>query len=731
MQTGDLSVFEAVRENVDFMLGKMEEFRVQPPSGLYSYRHGCNMFMYQADHLIMPGESVSPSVMMAYDYQQMATLCRKAGYAQQAERYEKRAASLWSTIVKRLWNADAQCFYNHIDLQGKAHNAHYYNDLVMPQLYSPLEEKYRLASLAYMKHSLMHYSHTTGLPLMRVGDLKPTIFGNDNVMPLQMAETARALFQTGDTALATAFMEAVAFASTIYSESPGSMPEYMDDEGRGSPNWKFSPGTASFLYTYITGLFGLYVDGYGTALHVEPAFPDDWDNAELCLPYGKMTFVREKADTIRLHIGGAAAYETVVVGITVPPCSGAKITVNGVSYPVEMTPLIGHTRLRALVSADVDELDVTVTLRLQELETVDAVETVEGQAVALPLPPAYAQEVVDGRVAPGRYCVYAASQKTCALLEVPVTVKPQAAVLDVTVSAVGDDRCRISLLAELPLEDRLLCEVRNLSAEGAPVLLHQELQGNGGVFGAAVVLNQQSPAAYTALLECVFSHPNTGTCVYSERRSVSWKNPCKKESLAAHKIELGELATDEKIYSPSRWRNAWLPLGLSGVNEDHPQYEQNGYWFSTENSRENGQYRRFCLLCGGLSDPATCELRPGEYRSTVTLPVGRCVRTLDLLYVSEVESRLTGSVVGCLTLHYTDGTTQALPLEAGKQIGAMFHNFAAETDKLGLAHLPFCDLDTASILSVGCDVNRKLESFTLTLDTRDASLALMAATVLW
>ncbi|MBQ8752020.1 MAG: hypothetical protein IJZ13_02835, partial [Clostridia bacterium] len=698
MQTGDMSVFETVRENVDFMLAKMEEFRSQSPSGLESYRRGCYMFMSQADHLMMPGEAASPSIMMAYDYQQFAVLCRKAGYDEQAQRYEQRAASVWEALPQRVWNTAQECFYSHVDIQGQGHNAHYYTDLVFPQLYSPLEARYRLASLAYMKNSLMFPSHTTGLPLMRVGDYKPTIFANDNVMPVQMAEAASALLQTGDTGLGTAFMEAVSFASTIYTDSPCGMPERMNDEGRGEPNFHLGNGIGSFLYTYIVGLFGLFVDNYGKTLHVEPAFPDDWDEAALELPYGGMQFVRESAESIRLTATNTAGYDTLVVALTVPPCSDATVTVGGVSYPVELTAKIGHTGLRVEIPVTGEAMELAVALTPVAVKVPNSVVVTEGEAFAPAMPVLYEDAVMKGLAAPGEYCLYGVAENACTLVEIPVTVRPRAEVLAVDVTGLPNDRCRLTLVAEMPLRQEVRCTVRNLSMEDTPVLMEQTLQGNDGIFAGAVQLSWQTPAAYTALLDCTFTDEKTGEVLYRELRSVKWKGAEEKDHLAVHKVELGELAADEWLFSPSTWRDKDLRLGLAGQRENDPLWAKDGHWFMTEENPSDGKYRRFCLLCGGMSDFATCELVPGNYRPTATFSVGRKVRTLELLYAADMEARLTGSTVGRLILRYADGSEQILPLTVGKELGSIFHNFAKDTDKVPLVGEEIDHNDSASVL---------------------------------
>ena len=731
MQTGDMSVMEMVADNVVFMLDGMEHFRVQSPSGLFSYRLGCNMFMYQADHLGMPGESASASMMMACDYQLFAVLCRKIGRNDLAEQYEKRAQSIWDILPERLWNKERQCFYNHVDLQGKPHNAHYYTDLVFPQLYTSLDRTYKLNSLAYLKESLLFPSHTTKMPLMRVGDFKPTIFANDNVMPTQMAEAARAFMQSGDTMLAAALMESVAFASTIYTDSPGSMPERMNDEGRGEPNFQLGNAIGSFLYTYIAGLFGIRVDNFGNELHIEPAFPDDWDHACLELPYCRLEFSRVNRDEIVLKIKQAENYPALVIGVVVPPCSHAEMYVNGKEYPVCLSPLLGHTRVCAEITGLAEEINVVIHIHEQEIEQPELISGLEGFPIVSDYDIIEDNAVTNGNVVPGEYCLYARSKAACALIEIPVIIKPRNEIMVLEILDLPSGHCRITMMAEFPLQKEMICQIRNLSMENSPVLVRELLQGSKGFYGISSVLRWQTPAAYTALLEVSFYDPATEKCIYQEQRSVQWKNKQEMEHLSLAKVDLGETASDEKIYVDSEWRGYMMPLGITGINQNQPILEKDGHWFFTETSRENSQYRRFCLLCGGLSDKATRDIIPGEYRESATWKIEKHVRTLELLYASEIESRLTGAVVGQILLHYENGYQQSVPLRVGENISTIYHNFAAKTDRVSLVGEGLTGNDSASILSIGCNFNLKLESFSIVVDTRDTSIALMAATVMW
>jgi len=729
MQTGDFSVFEQVYGNVTMMIDKMEEFRIQDSDGLFSYRLGCNMFMYQADHIGMPGASASASLMMAHCYNLFARLCHMQNRTAQAQRYQSKAESLNQAISRRLWDEKRGCFYSHIDLQGQAHKANYYTDLVFPQLYSDLPLAYRYQSLDSLKQRLVFPSKTTGLPLMQVGDFKPTIFSNDNVMPTQIAEVCIALLQTGDIELALGLLESVSLAATVYTDSPGSMPERMSDEGRGEPNYKLGNGIASFIQCYIIGLFGLYRDECGRCLHVEPAFPDDWDSASLHLPYGGFVFTRDTVGTIQLNIS-CPDCETVALGVVLPPCANVILLIDGVESPLTLEPLLGHSRLCArIVTNGRNQIAVTIRPKIVRNMQLEPLTAIEGEPVISGLKPVFSHPALEGNAQPGQYRVPVCSEAATCYLEQAVTVLPRAAIRVLELPARGDHGYAVQLMAELPAERRVQCQVKCFSLEGAPFLLNQVLESTNGIFAAYREVDSVWPCGFTAWLEVTFSRVDTGDVIYTESRSVRLRSPFDARRMQLTSLWREQLALDEEIYVDSGWRSGMKTIGIVGYGSNRRVYDRDGHWFMLTPSSDEKDTLRFLLLSGGRSDPATRDLVPGDYRTEVTLPVGQTVRTLELAYVAETEARLTGSCVGVIELRYDSGNPQIISLQSGRNIGALFHNFASETDKFPL----FGDdlepnNDFGNILSIGCDVNRCLEEVIIRISTRDTYIALLAAT---
>lgn len=261
--------------------------------GLLHWKKGCNCFLYQADHLALPGNAASPSLMMAGVLDGLAVWAERLGEPATADGWRAKAVLVRENLVKKLWDEQDGAFYSHLDNQGIAHRARFYTDLVFPTLYSGLPERYGRSSLEYLDRRLRVNVPApqpgAALALMRVGELKPNIFGNDNCMPAQMAEAARAYAALGRGADAYALLHGVALGSTLFTESPGSFPERLGHDGKGEPNYMFGNPIGSYLSGVVEGLFGLRLIEGGRTLQAAPALPADWPEAATELPYCHMT----------------------------------------------------------------------------------------------------------------------------------------------------------------------------------------------------------------------------------------------------------------------------------------------------------------------------------------------------------------------------------------------------------------------------------------------------------
>jgi hypothetical protein len=291
--TGDKELILGIWEPCKSSIYSLLDARDGSRSGLLDWHLGCNGFLYQADHLAMPGDAASPSIMMSGILEQLSVIAFELGKEEDGTNWKRLSEEMRGKLVSRLWNEAEGFFYNHIDYQDIQHRALFYTDMVFPTLYSSLAEEIKFRSLENLRNRLV-YETEDGRLMMRAGELKPTIFGNDTVLPAQMCEAARALLQTGDVETGYPLLESVAMAGTIYTEAPGNFPERMDDDGKGEANYIFGNPIGSFIYSVISGLFGIKITDSGNTLECSPAIPSEWEHADLQLPYGALSYKKNK-----------------------------------------------------------------------------------------------------------------------------------------------------------------------------------------------------------------------------------------------------------------------------------------------------------------------------------------------------------------------------------------------------------------------------------------------------
>ena len=362
---GDYSVLEQVFENIHRNCLDMIELCDPDNDGLYSWHKHCNAFLYQADHFAVPGAGISPSVMIAWGFEKLGVMLEHIGRKTEAAFYTEKSKVAWNAMLC-LWDEEGGYYLSAIDLNNNRCKAHYYTDLVFPALYSDLPVSGKIASLLHLKNSLIVTSETTGLPLMRVGDLKPDLFGNNNIMPVQICEAAIAYFVIGMPETGYGLLQSCALAYSVYTESPGSAPERLNIYGKGEANYMFGNPAAALPYAVIRGLFGISITNNGKTLVFSPAWLAG-KRMNINLPYGKFS-VHEDRYTISLP--GGYNFENLAFSLIVPPFISLNLSSNGQNLDFSQTPLGNRIRISALAAIE-QEMILTINGVLADLLEVE------------------------------------------------------------------------------------------------------------------------------------------------------------------------------------------------------------------------------------------------------------------------------------------------------------------------------------------------------------------------
>uniref|UniRef100_UPI003217BD70 GH116 family glycosyl hydrolase n=1 Tax=uncultured Draconibacterium sp. TaxID=1573823 RepID=UPI003217BD70 len=274
--TGDDETLEKVWEGTQRNFKRMLEVRDPDGNGLLNWQFGCNAFLYQSDHLQLLGDAASPSLMLCGLFEMMADMAEEQNDSGNASFYKNRVEHLRSLILRKLWLSDEGRFSATVTQDGKAQKASYYTDYAFPQLYSGLPAEYNWLALQACDSQIWIGDH-----LMRMGNYKPDLFGNNAVGGTQMCEAAEAYFSAGLTEKGWALLHGTALGSTIYTDSPGSFPENLSTTGWGLNSFGFGNSAGSYIRSVISGLFGIERRSVDGPLFWRPAIPREWRRARL------------------------------------------------------------------------------------------------------------------------------------------------------------------------------------------------------------------------------------------------------------------------------------------------------------------------------------------------------------------------------------------------------------------------------------------------------------------
>jgi hypothetical protein len=137
--------------------------------------------------------------------------------------------------------------------------------------------------------------------------------------------------------------------------------------------------------------------------------------------------------------------------------------------------------------------------------------------------------------------------------------------------------------------------------------------------------------------------------------------------------------------------------------------------------------KRFMIVQAGKSDSYTQLPHPVPFPEKITVPVMEKGYMLSLFYHSEVKYRHTYEKMGSITLNYTDGTEQLIPLVVTRNMKAVYKHSASETIPVIPCRVPREGM-TLNILRIGLE-NKTLDSFTVHLPIVDAQFGLVAANI--
>lgn len=579
--TGDGQLMKAIWPALSNSIHKLWLLRDPDKNGLLNWHMGANAFLYQADHLGMPGDAASPSLFMAGMLREMAVIAAEMGYSDSASEWRSLSDTMYLNLEKILWNSPTGTYYSHKDLQQIIHRPHYYSDFVFPALYANFNSVKSWQCLQALYNTLWVENYTGDKSLIRVGDLKPSLFGNDNVMPVQMAEAARAYFKLGEFGKGIKLLSSVALAGTIFTEAPGNFPERMNNEGKGELNYLFGNPIASFIEATISGLFGVELTDKSNAVKWNPSFPETWNEASLRLPHVRINFKKKSGN-----------------GITAVSYKMAHNKERQLEFSLLLSP--GHIRS---VSCNGKQMKYELRAGIGKME------------ILLSAGKAMSHEV---RI------VYEAKE-----------VKVERMVYN---------------------NDKFLCEL-NTAIDS--------------------LYDPQNVFERSALSNTIIDGTINGNCIGHHSFFVKVKglpvvypisvdlHPVKK--ITEEKVDISGIGTNSTVIDISPYRNTDTVYAFTEWRNSNLVFDE-AYYVSIDSNTKRvfaeygltGPILKMAMINNGISHQYTRETVKTRFEPTLTVPVNKKGDFLSLLFINEMETRLTGATVGRIILIYTDGSSRTI-----------------------------------------------------------------------
>lgn len=740
----------------DVMRGVKRIMAQKDPDGdkLLYWNFGCNIFLYQADLLGMPGKSASPSIMTFGMLEKLYDYAKMLGKEDDSRWLRKTSSEIKSAVMAELWNSAEGCFYNHIDLQNIKHLSHYYTDHIFSTLYSSIDTFNNWQSLNYLRKTLIENDPNGQPSLMRVGTLKGRLFGNDNIMPAQMAEAARAFYKIGDKNQATSFLESVARAGTIYTEGPGNFPERMNDLGKGEANYLFGNPIGSYIHSVVNGLFGLEITDLGNTFQWQPGFPDYWDHADLNLSYVKVSYnlIKKESENHAFYKAEYPTKRALQFSVFLPPCKVLKAICNGKEINFEIHPALNRIELRLKDEPSLShKLELiyakSATTELKEMPvTIGSSHIIHfNQIIAEVLDPQsllngtnIAKNVLKINVGNkiGKYEFFVKLKNPDYYVPITLNIIPEFEILCDT--AVYDISSKSLIIDATVLSN--ISGVNKYAMEFSVSNLHQTLIVDSKRSQSIKLIFQNFPLPYKSTEYIKFQIGDGKNKIYEINKGIVYKGIDKatiqtvyrKRMDLTHSIDISPYFNTHSYLNMFPWGRDELPFNIIiAKNGDTINTHYGNFLYKTFTNRA-------ALIELGRSDSYNRETVTTQYSAKVDIPVGAFTSEIDLLYFNEVESRNTGTEVGKITLFYENNDTAVLPLVVGKNIDFVrsyiakdaFPVFVSENgDKIvsysSTKYYNTCCSKHLNFLPIECDKDKFLKSIQISIQAADAQFGLI------
>ncbi|MEN8249300.1 MAG: GH116 family glycosyl hydrolase [Bacteroidota bacterium] len=741
--TGDVDLIKEVWPGVIKAFELLEKNRDPDNNKLLNWHFGSNAFLYQSDMLQLTGDAASPSLIYSGSMELASELATVVGDKKHADEFKKSSQQSLAAANDNLWSTADGCYYSHVDLQNIKHNSHYYTDMVYPALYTSASDLKKWQSLEFLKNTLFLDAEiakpNTQLQLMKVGNLKSPLFGNDNVMPAQMTEAARAFFAMGQNKTGFDLLESVALSSTIFTEAPGNFPERLSFDGKGEANYNFGNPIGSYLYSVVRGLFGLSLSNEGNTLEWMPAFPAEWEHAEIALPYASVNY--KKSGNKLIFTAEYPKAKELNYTVFIDPGTIKSVELNG--KPVEYIVSEGIGRMHLKLSAPAElRHQITISYEPKSIE-IKGPEIVYqhteqkwelNHVIEKVLDPQnmlrnvktgekdFTAEIGETKSFISKHQVFIKLKDIPVVYPLELEVLPEYSIACDTAWYQAEEKqvnLEVSYLAPTLLSKSTL-RVYTMGNQAEIDLLPsgEENQSLNLSFPGIEILPE---GCYRAVFQVIQNElvvfEDTSNIVLSGMDSTTHKAMTTLRDQNTDQIDISQHLNTNKIHGDTRWRQ------YAVIEIKKNLFSKDTSWLSTPlgNFNISPDSKFIAMAQLGKSEHFSCETLSVPYSNSLTVDVQKKSQMISLLFVNESQCRNTWAEVGSITLNYEDGQKTVVPLVMGENVESFDLSFASNTYSIPYEN----HRDHLNIGRIPCDADQVLTSITIEIVAADFQFGLI------
>ncbi len=288
----------------------------------------------------------------AYDYRALRLAARLATLlGEDGEPFRREADKTLAAMNQVLWMPELGWYAEYRDLLGLKR---LHPSAELPSIYHPVDSDLpdmfqACQMLRYADTEIGHVPVEGKSAVLWTSNWVPYIWSVRNVFPSEVAHTALAAWQAGQSGMAWNLYRGAILDAMYAGRVPGNCAGTSEHDGRwGGACTDFCCSVGMFGRGLVEGLFGIVPNLLEGELLIRPGLPRDWDSASIDTPYVGYTYSRT-GDTerfeVRSKLGSLARLRLRVAARTVQV---ADVRVNGQKAEWECAPAVGEPAIEIL-----------------------------------------------------------------------------------------------------------------------------------------------------------------------------------------------------------------------------------------------------------------------------------------------------------------------------------------------------------------------------------------------